>query len=89
MSGIKNRLPIVNKISSLKKMSNFKSKESNKAIIRFELGPAIEIKAASFLGFFKLKGSKGTGFPQPKPKKSKKSVPMKSRWENGLRFSLP
>ena len=63
--------------------------ESTIAKMKLEMGPASEITAASRLGFFKLKGSKLTGFPQPKPKKSRNSSPMPSIWTNGFSFSLP
>ena len=67
--------------------SNLKIKLARIAIIRLEKGPAKEIIAASFLGCLRLKGSKGTGLPQPKPTRRKRSVPRGSRWERGLRGS--
>ena len=47
-------------------MTSLKIIENIIATRKFERGPAKEIKAASRLGFFKLKGSNGTGFAQPK-----------------------
>lgn len=62
-----------------------KSKESKIPRIMFDPGPAREIKAASLLGFFKLKGSIGTGLPQPKRKINKAKVPKGSRWARGFK----
>ncbi len=69
---------IVRKNCSLNNMNNLSIIESNIAKIKFDAGPAKEIQRVSFLGFFKLKESIGTGFPQPKPKRSKKTIPKVS-----------
>jgi len=68
---------------------NLRSKDKSVAKIRLLVGPAKEMRAESFLGFLRLKGSKGTGFPQPKRKKTSMRVPMGSRWAKGLRLILP
>ncbi|KKT82977.1 MAG: hypothetical protein UW80_C0025G0010 [Microgenomates group bacterium GW2011_GWC1_44_9] len=68
---------------------------------RLLMGPAMEMMPASLLGFFRLKGSKGVGFPQPKTKlvpeilekmirlRGRSTVPIGSMWAKGLRVSLP
>lgn len=42
-----------------------KSIAARMASKRLLIGPAMEIRATSFLGFSRLYGSKGVGFPQP------------------------
>ncbi len=54
-------------------------RERRVARIRFEAGPARAIRAESRLGCFRLKGSKGTGLPQPKRKRTNIMVPTGSR----------
>lgn len=49
------------------------------ARIKFEAGPAKAIKAESRLGCLRLKGSKGTGLPQPNLKRTSMTVPTGSR----------
>ena len=49
------------------------------AKIMLEAGPARAIRAESRLGCLRLKGSKGTGFPQPKRNKSNMMLPKGSR----------
>ncbi len=58
-------------------------------MIRLEAGPARPIHTAPLLGCFRYVGLNCTGFPQPKPAKSKKSVPIKSRCRKGLRDRRP
>ena len=65
------------------------ARESMVAKIRFEAGPARAIRAESLLGCFKLKGSKGTGLPQPNLKRSNIIVPTGSRCFKGFRVTLP
>lgn len=50
--------------------TNSTLKKIDKIIARmmFESGPAKEMRAKSFFGFFKLYGSTGTGFAQPNRK---------------------
>lgn len=89
MIGTKITNPIVAKKGCPKKMNNLNNKESSKATAKLDPGPAIEIRAASFLGLFKLYGSNMTGLPQPNPTMKSISSPIGSRWTNGLRVSLP
>lgn len=74
-----------------------KIKERRTARRIFARGPAKDIKAESFLGSFKLKGSTGTGFAQPNTKgepikmrnRGINTVPYKSAWAIGFRVILP
>jgi len=59
------------------------------AKIRLLVGPARAIRAESRLGWRRLKGSKGTGLPQPKRKTRSIKVPIGSRCLRGLREILP
>lgn len=59
------------------------------AKMRLLVGPARAIKAESRLGWRRLKGSKGTGLPQPKRKTRSIKVPTGSRCLRGLREILP
>ena len=68
---------------------NFKIKESIIAKIKLETGPAKDTSAESLLGFFKLIGLNGTGFPHPKPSSNKNMVPTGSKCAPGFRVILP
>jgi len=52
-------------------------------------GPARAVRAISFWGSEKFAGFTGTGFPQPKPKRRRNSIPNGSVWARGSRVSLP
>ncbi len=65
------------------------AKERIVARIKFETGPARAIKAVSRLGCLRLKGSKGTGLPQPKRNKTNMIEPTGSRCLRGLRVTRP
>jgi len=66
-----------------------RNKERRKERRKLAKGPERAVKARSFLGFKKLKGFIGTGFPQPKPASKIQTVPMGSKWERGFRVNLP
>jgi len=59
------------------------------AINKFVAGPARATSKLPTAGFLKLRGLTGTGFPQPKRKKIKASVPHKSRCFKGLMVRRP
>lgn len=59
------------------------------AEIKFDRGPAKETNILSRLGFLKLSGLIGTGFPHPKCAKIKHIVPIKSRCAIGFMVSRP
>lgn len=59
------------------------------AKMRLLVGPARAIRAESRLGCLRLKGSKGTGLPQPKRKMRSIKVPIGSRCFRGLSEILP
>ena len=63
--------------------------ERRVARMRLEAGPARAIRAESLLGCLKLKGSKGTGLPQPNLNSSNIMVPTGSRWAIGFRVTRP
>jgi len=65
------------------------AKERIVARIKFEAGPARAIRAESRLGCLKLKGSKGTGLPQPNLKSTSMIEPTGSRWAMGFKVTLP
>ncbi len=54
---------------------------------RLLAGPAKEIKAVSRRGSLRLKGSMGTGLPQPIWKIKRAKVPIGSRWAIGFKVS--
>lgn len=97
-SGIKLKNPNI-KLYKIKKYKNtentspigkiFRIKANTIANNKFDIGPAKDIKAASLFGFFKLKGLKGTGLPQPNPMNNKSIVPIGSKWAFGLRVKRP
>jgi len=56
---------------------------------RLDTGPASEMRAESFLGFRRLKGSNWTGLPQPKPTNKSMRVPRGSKCTSGFRDIRP
>ena len=54
ITGMKIKLPIIVRKLSCKIMNSLSNKASIIAKIKLELGPAIEIQAASLRGFFRL-----------------------------------
>jgi len=68
---------------------NLISNEMMSASARLLSGPASEMMAPSRRLSRKLNGSKGTGFPQPKPTNRIASVPSGSRCARGLSVRRP
>lgn len=68
---------------------NLKINEKIITAIRFESGPANATLRLSILGFLKLLGLIGTGFPQPKPNNTSEIVPITSRWTSGFKDKRP
>src|SRR3990167_2674699 len=88
IKGTKRIDPIIKKLERLKKMNNLSTIDSVTASNKFDAGPAKEIRAPSFRGFFRLKGSNCTGLPQPKPKKRRNMAPYRSICTSGFRDIL-
>jgi hypothetical protein len=82
-------VPIIKETGPRKRWDERIRMERKMASIRLDPGPAQEIKAVSRRGLRRLKGSMGTGFPQPKRKKRSIKVPIGSRWAKGLRVNRP
>ena len=71
------------------KGTNLNNKPNIKAKKKFVIGPASDTVKLSNFGFEKFRELTITGLPQPKPASKRKIVPSKSKWEIGLRLSLP
>ena len=59
------------------------------AMIKFDSGPANDIKISSLCLFFRLFGLNTTGFAQPNPAITIKKNPNQSICFNGFRVNLP
>ena len=70
-------------------MNNLSTIDSITASNKFDAGPAKEMSAPSFRGFFKLKGSNCTGLPQPKPKREETWLHTNQYAQAGSKISCP
>ena len=61
------------------KVNKYKIRDDAVARMKLDIGPAIDMIAASRRGFFRLNGSNCTGFPHPNPMRRRNNVPYKSR----------
>src|SRR3990172_5500349 len=69
--------------------SSLRGRPAMAATAKLESGPAPAVRASAALGFRVAFGFTGTGFPQPKPTRNRRSVPAGSRWARGFNVTRP